>query len=117
MSDPELKPCPFCGGDARVDAMPVYVVAGDCYQCICIGGCASSSAYYDSEEDAVAAWNRRAGWQSKVPHDTFDPQQWVVWNGTDYLVTTPDHFDCAFTESARFLLLPPLSKPPKEVPE
>jgi hypothetical protein len=30
------------------------------------GGCGASSGYYDSEEKAIAAWNRRAGDDTNV---------------------------------------------------
>lgn len=76
--DEKLKPCPFCGKSvAEIDdakelgGCPYY---DDCDQAeyeqcemhtvVCNvhkGGCGASSGYYDTVEDAVAAWNRHAG--------------------------------------------------------
>lgn len=48
---PELKPCPFCGGEAELGS-PIYYV--ECTSCM--GGVPS----YDSMEEAISAWNRRS---------------------------------------------------------
>lgn len=50
----ELKPCPFCGGKARVKCSikeDLWGVA--CYKCECC------TKVFFSEEEAVEAWNRR----------------------------------------------------------
>lgn len=69
----ELKPCPFCEKEiaeiadckrleecANFEECP----ADEPYVCVVCsmdkGGCGTSSGYYDSDEKAVAAWNRRA---------------------------------------------------------
>lgn len=54
MSD--LKPCPFCGGEANV--FPNFT-AKDCYVVEC-DDCKADSAYCTTEEAAIAAWNRRS---------------------------------------------------------
>ena len=60
---PELKPCPFCGGnDIDIDETD-FGRADDpyCYIVSCKG--CHANVYVDSDstmEDAVAAWNRRA---------------------------------------------------------
>jgi len=46
----ELKPCPFCGGEARV--APLHKVICD--------DCESVAGEYYYAEHAIAAWNRRA---------------------------------------------------------
>ena len=67
MPSPTLKPCPFCGGEAELFA------GGDEYElwakveCAeCNASIVESSDYIDRDADAlideaVAAWNRRAG--------------------------------------------------------
>lgn len=60
----ELKPCPFCGGNA--DLWIVFVPYGEGlerdeeneYHCGCCDCGVSTSSRYD-EDDAIEAWNRR----------------------------------------------------------
>jgi len=55
----QLRACPFCGQDvAKVEEDPykVYVVCN--YH---EGGCGATSGYHHSKEEAIEAWNRRAG--------------------------------------------------------
>lgn len=56
MSD--LKPCPFCGGDADImlDEVGVFVEYLPCCQS-CDG---MIERWFNTEEEAAAAWNRRA---------------------------------------------------------
>ena len=67
----ELKPCPFCGGEAVAKFVSPYFVKED-YQGLCyVVGCkecgCSTSLYYsykhmyddEAKEQAIAAWNRR----------------------------------------------------------
>lgn len=58
----ELKPCPFCGGEAFLEPYRVrkgYEASIQCNQCLC----SMSTITYDEEETAiesvVKAWNRR----------------------------------------------------------
>ena len=66
----ELKPCPFCGGEAAlyekrfVALKPLYTV--ECRSCTALVGrdCETYQAskgytHFYSKDDAIAAWNRR----------------------------------------------------------
>ncbi len=55
MSD--LLPCPFCGGEARIEQHEKgkwLAFCGDVY------GCGTEGWYESTPEEAIAAWNRRA---------------------------------------------------------
>ncbi len=57
----KLKPCPFCGGEAetRTDENDEWYVS--CTKCFAlVGYCVDTWGEYATEEDAAAAWNRRA---------------------------------------------------------
>ena len=47
----ELKPCPFCGGDATLYTR---------FWIVCMT-CGAQTTIFDSAQAAVEAWNRRAG--------------------------------------------------------
>jgi Lar family restriction alleviation protein len=57
MTAPELLPCPFCGGSAKVTGSRYG--SARAYQVMCLD-CNASSGFLAFEEDAIAAWNRRA---------------------------------------------------------
>ena len=51
----KLKPCPFCGGLAKITGSQYctdmrWVICKDCH---------ASTTVLDSEEEAIEAWNRR----------------------------------------------------------
>jgi Lar family restriction alleviation protein len=50
----ELKPCPFCGGDAMLITPPFSRPYVACLDNFCSGP-------KETPDKAVAAWNRRAG--------------------------------------------------------
>jgi len=52
----ELKPCPFCGSEHVVCTKPTTWQVW-CTDCKCIG------PWKTEREDAIEAWNRRAGEQ------------------------------------------------------
>ena len=61
----ELKPCPFCGGEAEIEM-------DDCwywnYHVFC-QECKIGTDYYNTADEAIEAWNRRAGeqeWKSLI---------------------------------------------------
>lgn len=47
----ELKPCPFCGGQAHIMHEGHWIMCEDCQ---------SESGYYETKEETIEAWNRRA---------------------------------------------------------
>jgi hypothetical protein len=62
---PELKACPFCGGEAEATREDEdHRWTGDCQQWLIDGrdpedACSAGIGYYDTREEAIAAWNRR----------------------------------------------------------
>lgn len=54
--------CPFCGGAAICDPVPVGK-AGDYYRVFCrsVLTCGAAGSARPDQEDAIAMWNRRAG--------------------------------------------------------
>lgn len=54
----ELKPCPFCGMDAKI--IREADEDGDRFYYVYCLGCDSATAGYGTREESIAAWNRRA---------------------------------------------------------
>ena len=51
----ELKPCPFCGGRAKL------IVVNNQYQVMCDGyACLAKQGWWERKDYAINAWNRRA---------------------------------------------------------
>ena len=57
MSDEELKPCPFCGGEAKLENMgfPHHVYCTNCGARVTGRGFGE-----DGEADAIRKWNQRS---------------------------------------------------------
>ena len=63
--DPELKPCPFCGGEAEFvsgsynDVNFAYVRCTDCSAQTCYDSDHDDMTFEEMEAAAVSDWNRR----------------------------------------------------------
>lgn len=55
----DLKPCPFCGGEAMIVEHTFYEL-NPTYGIYCKNCEAKTRQFYKTEEDAAEAWNRRA---------------------------------------------------------
>ena len=79
-------PCPFCGGEAGV-YLSGYGEAGGDYVIQC-GCCAALSDGYDTEAEAIAAWDTRA----PVEHDGWfylpKPKENIVQHGDSRIEKT-----------------------------
>ena len=68
----ELKPCPFCGGEARLLLNAKRKIYGkDEYRTGVVACCNVCEArmFYGSEKLAIDAWNRRTGENNDVCQD------------------------------------------------
>lgn len=54
----ELKPCPFCGGEAEI--LTAESMHGGYLFGIMCNDCRSRGDVFDTEAEAIAAWNTRA---------------------------------------------------------
>ena len=61
MDEIKLKPCPFCGGKAKVVSDTYWGTERFRVRCSTDGFCAVNpvTCYFDSEMAAVIAWNKR----------------------------------------------------------
>lgn len=69
----ELKPCPFCGGEASNVWIP-YIGGGGYGNVIECDDCWAKTGYYDTEAEAIKAWNTRAERTCKGESDL---SEWV----------------------------------------
>lgn len=54
----KLKRCPFCGGEPCIQEHR-FMGFTNTYGVVCLDCCAETRQFYDTEEEAIAAWNRR----------------------------------------------------------
>lgn len=78
MVNTELKPCPFCGGEAKVEYIPEayfdkFIAHCKSSKCIAFYLGYGDEGLFSTEEKAITAWNKRS---DKIP----------VGNGQDYEV-------------------------------
>lgn len=57
--DEELKPCPFCGGEACIQRHE-FIGYTDTFGVVCLDCCAETRQFFTHKKVAVRAWNRRA---------------------------------------------------------
>ncbi|MDD4566088.1 MAG: Lar family restriction alleviation protein [Eubacteriales bacterium] len=105
----ELKPCPFCGGEAKLMNYNGFGV--QCKDEICIGHDLLPACV--TREDAIAAWNRRVnGWipfvmdeegilQGKIPENE---QEILVTDGRQVGFDTFINEDKCYLDSGRDLM-------------
>lgn len=59
----ELKPCPFCGGEAEIGHSNLFsgkmASYCECNNCGATGEYFDVSSKYSSDDKAIEAWNRR----------------------------------------------------------
>lgn len=72
MSDIELKPCPFCDGEAYInyetmtDEQRIYWAQILCKKCHCRSAGNWSNSYANAEKKEIEAWNTRKPMESIV---------------------------------------------------
>lgn len=64
MEEIELKPCPFCGATAEGEPLMnrVGIYQSELTKCFHVScyKCGTTSNWYNTEKQAINAWNRRA---------------------------------------------------------
>lgn len=55
----KLKPCPFCGGEARIIHVKQLWDPRNAFWAQC-QKCRMSGKHFETEAEAIEAWNRRA---------------------------------------------------------
>jgi Lar family restriction alleviation protein len=76
MSD-TLLPCPFCGGEARIEQHEKGKWLAFCDD---VYGCGTEGWYEDTPEEAIAAWNRRT---PAIPPDVRETIRGLLESGIE----------------------------------
>lgn len=58
MKTPELKPCPFCGGEGKIIDLGFFNLPSS-YGVCCLNCSCATYQFFDTEGEAAEAWNRR----------------------------------------------------------
>lgn len=95
---PDLLPCPFCGGEAKISRSGRYSLF--CAYCV---DCDTNGGHYFTEEDAIAAWNRRDGERHAIEPEERTCRMVEVKTGevADYRDTDEILFHCKSCHAER----------------
>ena len=55
----KLKPCPFCGGKAKIEKHESGMFFKSTYWFVICGMCRGRTFLQDTQEEAIEAWNKR----------------------------------------------------------
>lgn len=61
----ELKPCPFCGGDASLIVKTFFGLPEEDVYTVACNDCKSQSCYSDDRKETVKVWNTRPAEDAK----------------------------------------------------
>ena len=62
----KLKPCPFCGGEARLWHPKEYGITLGSVKC---NSCGASTESFTDDDSAIEAWNTRSNWHTGTPQE------------------------------------------------
>lgn len=88
MSEIKLLPCPFCGGEAHIEVHKFYEektkdFTMKTYGVICDNCHTSGRQFYESEEEAIEAWNTRKPMDKIV--EKLEEEYAIVYWSDDYI--------------------------------
>ena len=84
----ELRPCPFCGGEAEFEVYGGTACAVVCQTC----QCGTSTVCLDDEMRAVEAWNRRAERTCHIVKTRDRVNRGIVYRCSECNKALPRHF-------------------------